>query len=189
MKKRLALLLLSLLTLTSFTGAQAQGDDRAPAKLVASLVGGLSAASGESADNWKSSYSVGAEVDLILAPAWQLTGTGAYNEALPKYSSSTDKATVIELGANLKYILTPGKQVQPYIRFGGGLYNRDMGSSTTETNFGLNGGAGADFSLPNSPIGFALIGRFHRVFITSTSVQTGDWEYFNLWGGVRLKLL
>jgi hypothetical protein len=79
--------------------------------------------------------------------------------------------------------------VRPYIRFGGGVYNRDVGSSASETNFGLNGGAGVDFPLPHSPIGFSLVARFHRVFITSTSYQTGDWEYFNVWGGVRLKVL
>lgn len=180
-------LALSLLAVLPHTQAQAQ--DIAPVKLVASLVGGLSAASGNSADSWQSSYSVGGEVDFTLAPAWQLTGTLAYNEALPKGTTSTEKAIVYELGANFKYILTPGKKTQPYIRFGGGAYNRDIGSDETQTDFGLNGGAGVDFLLPKSPLGFSLIARFHKIFVTSTSTQSGDWEYFNLWGGVRLKLM
>ena len=153
-----------------------------------SLVGGLAAASGQSADNWKASYSVGGEVDYRMAREWSLTGTLAYNESKPKYSTTTDIAKVIELGANVKYIISPTPTVLPHIRFGAGLYNRDVGSSTTETNFGLSGGAGVDFYLPDSPLGFTLAARFHRVFITSTSVQTGDWEYFNFWGGVRFRL-
>jgi outer membrane protein W len=157
-------------------------------KLNLAVVGGLSAASGASADQWKASYSVGGEVDFALAPEWALTLAGAYNEALPKYSTSTDKAKVIELGANVKYVISASSAARPYIRFGGGLYNRDMGSGTTENNFGLSGGAGVDFYLPDSPLGFTLAARFHRVFITSTSVQTGDWEYFNFWGGVRFRV-
>lgn len=169
-------------------GLAAAQSEAAPAKVSLSVVGGLAAASGQSADNWKASYSVGGEVDLALAPQWVLTGTGAYNESKPKYTTSTDKATVIELGANIKYVISATPQVQPHIRFGGGMYNRDVGSSTTETNFGLSGGAGVDFYLPDSPLGFTVAARFHRVFITSTSVQTGDWEYFNFWGGVRFRL-
>jgi hypothetical protein len=169
--------------------ALAQREAPAPAKLVLALMGGLSAASGQAADNWKASYSVGAEADYTLVPQWVLTGTVAYNESTPKYSTSTDKAKVGELGVNIKYVITPSPSAQPYVRFGGGAYYRDVGSSSNETNVGLNGGAGVDFALPKSPIGFSLVARFHKIFITSTSVQTGDWEYFNFWGGVRLKVL
>lgn len=166
----------------------AQADAPEPVKLVLSLVGGLSAASGASADSWKASYSVGGEADFTLAPLWLVVGTVAYNEATPKYTTSTEKAKVFEFGADIKYVLSPTPKAQPYIRFGGGLYKRDVGSSVSETNFGLNGGAGVDFTLPKSPVGFTLLARFHKLFITSTSLQTGDWQYFNFWGGLRLKV-
>lgn len=177
-------LALCLLALPAVAMAQAE----VPHKVALSLVGGLAAASGDAADSWKASYSAGGEVDFALTPQWSVTGTAAYNENKPKYSTSTDKAKVIELGANVKYYISATPQVQPHVRFGGGLYNRDVGSSTTETNFGLSGGAGVDFYLPDSPIGFTLAARFHRVFITSTSIQSGDWEYFNFWGGVRFRI-
>jgi len=171
-----------------FSPGAALAQLESPAKLALSLVGGLSAASGESADSWSASYSVGGEADFALAPQWALIGTLAYNEAEPKNTTSTDKATVIELGANIKYVISASTSIQPYLRFGGGIYKRDVGSGQTGTNGGLSGGAGVDFNLPDSPLGFSLIARFHRVFITSTSVQTGDWEYFNVWGGVRFRI-
>jgi hypothetical protein len=171
------------------TTGWAQVGAAAPGKLVVSAVGGLSAASGQSADSYKASYSLGGEADFTLAPQWLLVGTVAYNEALPKFTTSPDKVTVIEFGANIKYVVSATPVVAPYIRFGGGLYQRDVGSSASETNTGLNGGAGVDFNLSGSPLGLSVIARFHKVFITSTSFQTGDWQYFNLWGGVRLKVL
>jgi hypothetical protein len=160
-----------------------------PVKLALSLVGGLSSASGDFSDDWQASYSVGGEVDFTLVPSWVLTGTVAYHEAKPRFTTSTEKAKIMELGANIKYVFSATPAVKPYIRFGGGLYNRDVGSSVSETNAGLNGGAGVDLMLPGSPIGFSLIARFHKIFITSTSRQSGDWEFFNLWGGIRFEVL
>jgi hypothetical protein len=160
-----------------------------PVKMAVSLVGGLSAASGNFSDDWKPSFSGGVEVDFTLVPSWVLTGTVAYNEAKPRFTTSTGVAKIAELGANIKYVLSATPTVKPYIRFGGGLYKRDVGSSTNETNVGVNGGAGVDLMLPGSPLGFSLIARFHKIFITSTSVQSGDWEFFNLWGGIRFEVL
>lgn len=160
-----------------------------PVKLALSLVGGLSAPSGAYSDQSTASFSAGGEVDFTLVPTWVLTGTIAYHEAKPRFTTSTGKTKVIELGANIKYVFSATPMVKPYVRFGGGLYNRDQGTSINETNVGVNGGAGVDLLLPGSPVGFSLLARFHKIFITSTSLQSGDWEFFNLWGGIRFEVL
>ena len=158
-------------------------------KLVLTVVGGITAPTGMYSDEWKHSASYGFEADLSLDPQWIILGIVSYSSAEARFTTVTDKAKILELGANVKYVVSSTPLVKPHIRFGAALYNRDLGSSTTENDFGVNGGGGVDFYLAGSPIGFSATARFHKIFITSTSTQTGDWEFFSLWGGLRVKLL
>ena len=186
MYKRIATAAMFMALLTSPTvDAQTEPD----MTLIISAVGGLTAPTGAYSDEWKQSASYGLEIDYMLAPEWAVTGTGSYGSAEARFTSVTDKAKVIELSGGMKYIISPTPTVKPHVRFSLGLYNRDVGSSTTETNFGVSGGGGIDLYLPNSPIGFSGVARIHKIFITSTSTQTGDWEFFHLWAGVRLKVM
>ena len=67
--------------------------------------------------------------------------------------------------------------------------DRDVGGTVKETNFGVNGGVGVDFSLPNSRLGFTASALYHKIFITSTSRSNPDWQYFNLWAGIRFRIV
>lgn len=62
---------------------------------------------------------------------------------------------------------------RPYIIGGLGIY---------DGNFGLNAGLGVDFAVVNSPVGFFLESRFHRVFDDPTDVS-----FIPINAGVRIR--
>ncbi|MBA3520891.1 MAG: porin family protein [Gemmatimonadales bacterium] len=64
----------------------------------------------------------------------------------------------------------PETKVRPYLIAGVGLYNQKfvgddigVGFDNSETDFGINGGAGFDFGLSDN-LGIFLEGRFHMIF-------------------------
>ncbi len=76
---------------------------------------------------------------------------------------------IIQGTANAVYRFQVSEQtkVRPYLIGGVGLYNSkatgdDVIDDSSETDFGINGGAGFDFMAGN--IGIFLEGRFHNVF-------------------------
>jgi opacity protein-like surface antigen len=67
-------------------------------------------------------------------------------------------------------------RVRPYILGGGGVYNYKIkpsgtSSSTSETKFGINVGAGFDFDVGQNA-GVFIEGRFHNVFFSSSDPIT-----------------
>ena len=184
---RLRALLLTASLIPATVWAQTPAEDAM--ELTLAVVAGLAGPTGDASDAYTASGSVGGELDLKLAPVWVLTGTVAYNEAAPRASSNTTKTTILELGASVKYIISPTPTIDPHIRFGLALYNRDVGGTVKETNFGVNGGAGVDFNLSGSRLGFTATALYHKIFITSTSRSNPDWQYFNLWAGIRVRII
>lgn len=66
-----------------------------------------------------------------------------------------------------KFQTSPDSKVRPYIIGGVGLYNSkatgdDVIDDASDTDFGINGGAGFDFKL--GAVGAFVEGRFHNVF-------------------------
>jgi opacity protein-like surface antigen len=76
---------------------------------------------------------------------------------------------IIQGTANAVYTFTTAEEstFHPYLIAGVGLYNQkatgdDVGDIDSETDFGINGGAGFDFQLGS--VGLFIEGRFHNVF-------------------------
>jgi hypothetical protein len=178
---------LLLLVLTA-ASASAQVPTEPPVKLVLSLAGGLTAPSGAVSNDYKSSFSGGAEADIALTELFLLTGTVAYNELEARLTTSTNTVSVWEVGANIKYLISPTPVAKPFIRFGAGLYRRNTGSTPSETNFGVNGAAGVDVDLPRSRLGFTGVARYHTIFI-DTAFADPTWQFFELWIGLRVRVL
>lgn len=150
-------------------------------------VGGLAVVAGDYSDIYDPSFCVGGEVDVKIGPVFAITGTGIYNEfsaKTPALGPTPPKAKTWEFGAGLKYNIVPTPVAKPFIRVGAGFYNRDLGGTSTDTNFGLNGGAGIDVDLPASKLGFTADARYHNVFVSGTK-----WKYFNIYGGIRFTLM
>jgi hypothetical protein len=79
------------------------------------------------------------------------------------------KFQVIQGTANAVYRFQTAEdtKVRPYLIGGVGLYNAkatgdDVIDDSSETDFGINGGAGFDFQAGN--VGVFVEGRFHNVF-------------------------
>ena len=76
---------------------------------------------------------------------------------------------VIQGTANVVYTFTTAEEstFRPYLIGGVGLYNQkatgdDSGDPDSQTDFGINGGAGFDFQLGS--VGLFVEGRFHNIF-------------------------
>lgn len=167
--------------------AQAQAPVGPSIKLAIVPVGGLALAAGDQSDLYDPSLSVGGEVDLKLGPLMAITGAVIYNEFSSKTAAlgATEKAKVMEFGAGFKYNIAPTPVAKPFLRFGLGMYNRDLGATDgSSTKFGINGGAGVDIDLPASKLGFTVVARYHNIWISDA-----QWKYFNLHGGIRFSLM
>jgi hypothetical protein len=171
------------------TTAPAQGPVDRPVSVVLSPIAGLAAVSGDVTEDWKPSVAFGGEVHVSFMPAFALTGTVIYNEFRSKVTLITERANILEMGAGIKYIIAPAGVARPHIRFTVALYRRDTGAEEQSTNFGFNGGGGVDIDLPGSRFGFTAAASFHKIFITSTSLNDPSWQYFNLTGGLRIRVL
>jgi Outer membrane protein beta-barrel domain len=83
---------------------------------------------------------------------------------------------VIQGTANVVYTFTTAEEstFHPYLIGGLGLYNEkatgdDVGDTESETDFGINGGAGFDFQLGS--VGLFVEGRFHNIFTEDNSTN------------------
>jgi opacity protein-like surface antigen len=94
------------------------------------------------------------------------------------------KDQIISGTANAVYTFSvaPETQFRPYLIGGGGVYNvkakPDVGSSISDTKFGINVGAG--FNFKTSGVGLFLEARFHNVFVSGS-----DFHYIPITAGVR----
>jgi hypothetical protein len=94
------------------------------------------------------------------------------------------KYQIINGTANAVYTFSvaPETQFRPYLIGGGGLYNvklkSDLGSSSSDTKFGINVGAG--FNFKTSGVGVFVEGRFHNVLVSGP-----DFHYIPITVGVR----
>jgi opacity protein-like surface antigen len=94
------------------------------------------------------------------------------------------KDQIISGTANAVYTFSvaPETQFRPYLIGGGGVYNvkakPDVGSSISDTKFGINVGAG--FNFKTSGVGLFVEARFHNVFVTGS-----DFHYIPITAGVR----
>ena len=93
---------------------------------------------------------------------------------------------VIQGTANVVYTFTTAEEstFHPYLIGGLGLYNQkatgdDVGDTESETDFGINGGAGFDFQLGS--VGLFVEGRFHNVFTEDNSTN-----FIPITAGIRL---
>lgn len=79
--------------------------------------------------------------------------------------------------ANALFAFPSAAVARPYLLGGVGLYNgkttvTGLGSSDSQTKFGINAGAGFDFGVGRARL-FAE-GRFHAIMKGATDVNTGD---------------
>jgi opacity protein-like surface antigen len=85
--------------------------------------------------------------------------------------------------ANAVYAFPGVSAAKPYLIGGLGLYNgkttvTGLGSSDSQTKFGINAGAG--FNIQASGVGVFVEGRFHNVFVTGS-----DFHFIPITAGVR----
>jgi outer membrane protein with beta-barrel domain len=107
---------------------------------------------------------------------------GSYHQL--GFDGGGGKDQILSGTANAVYTFSaaPETQFRPYLIGGGGVYNvkakPDVGSSLSDTKFGINLGAG--FNFRTSGIGLFVEGRFHNVFVTGS-----DFHYIPITAGVR----
>lgn len=133
------------------------------------ISGGVAFPTGDFGDGYDSGFNLSAHVGF--RPSSTPVGfriEGMYNRFDFKGSSALDiHSNIIAGTGNVVFSRTaaPGS-VSPYFIGGAGLYNlkvdSDIGSSDSETKFGLNAGAGLD--IPLSGIGVFIEARYHYVF-------------------------
>jgi hypothetical protein len=94
------------------------------------------------------------------------------------------KDQIIDGTANAVYNFAVSNETQfrPYLIGGVGVYNvkakPDVGTSLSDTKFGVNAGAG--FNIKTSGVGIFVEGRFHNVF-----VEGSDFHFIPITAGVR----
>jgi Outer membrane protein beta-barrel domain len=107
---------------------------------------------------------------------------GSYNQL--GFDGGGGKDQIISGTANAVYTFSVASDtpVRPYLIGGGGVYNikakPDVGSSFSDTKFGINLGAG--FNFKSSGVGLFVEGRFHNVFVPGS-----DFHYIPITVGVR----
>lgn len=151
----------------------------AAASAGAQITFGVGAGSASPTGNLSNAYTTGYNVlaDLgVRAPAFPLGFRldGMFDQMPVKAATGfTGNTQIFSLTANA--VLTPVGDhiVTPYLIGGGGYYNDHYhvaisgttavaGGSTTDNNFGLNGGVGVKFGV--SSLGLFLEARYHYVF-------------------------
>ena len=107
---------------------------------------------------------------------------GSYHQL--GFDGGGGKDQIISGTANAVYTFSvaPETQFRPYLIGGGGVYNikakPDVGTSVSDTKFGINVGAG--FNFKTSGVGLFVEARFHNVFVTGS-----DFHYIPITAGVR----
>ncbi len=157
---------------------------QAQQRVTLGLGGGVSIPSGSTSDALKTGWNVFGAV--AFKPAASPVGfqvDGNYQEL--KFDPSGGKDQVVNGTGNIVYWFPVASEtrVRPYVLAGGGIYyvkaKPDLGASSSDTRFGINGGAGFDFTL-QPRVGVFVEGRFHNVFFPGT-----DFKYIPITAGVR----
>lgn len=132
-----------------------------------------------------------------LKTGWHATGLVQFSPASSPVGFQVDasyrqlgfdggggKQQIIDGTVNAVYHLAVAKETQfrPYLIGGAGVYNvkakPDVGTTLSDTKFGVNAGAGFDFK--SSGAGFFVEARFHNVFVGG-----GDFHFIPITAGVR----
>lgn len=177
-----------------------RGWSKGIAALVVGLLGGASAAAAQ----MPVEFGLGAGLSVPtgstsdgLKTGWHGTGLVQFKPAQSPVGIQVDasydhlgfeggggKDQIISGTANAVYTFAVSSttRVRPYLIGGGGIYNvkakPDVGSSVSETKFGVNLGAG--FNYKASGVGFFVEGRFHDILISGP-----DFHYIPITAGVR----
>lgn len=155
------------------------------------ITGGLALPTGDFGDGAKSGFEVGAQIGFSSAALpFGLRIDGAYDQFESKATSSA-KSKILSFTGNAVFggTAAPGS-VRPYALAGLGVYNLkgevrigNVTSSSAETKFGLNGGAGID--LPLSGIAAFIEARFHFVMSSDDDSNRGNTTYIPVVVGIR----
>ena len=152
------------------TSAQAQGS--MPVKF--GVGGGVNFPLSDFGDNAKMGFQGTALVQFApqnLPVAFRVDGAYAQNkfsDALASSATGDGKFQNIYGTADVVYTFKTAEssKIHPYLIAGGGVYSLkfkpDAGASSTNTKFGVNGGAGFDMAAGGATV--FIEGRFHSVF-------------------------
>ncbi len=144
--------------------------------------GGVVIPSGSTSDALKAGWGAGAVFQF--KPAGSPVGfqiDGMYSQLKASDSAkvlnpAADKGEIWDATGNVVFWFPVAAEtkIHPYILGGGGVYNLKSkftdGTSTSETKFGINAGAGFDFDF-QSNAAFFVEGRFHNVFVTGSDTK------------------
>jgi opacity protein-like surface antigen len=143
----------------------------------ADLGGVLTMPMGDFGDAFKMGWRAGANVGYFVTDQIQVGATGAYSQN--KVDDTTGvgdaKFNIWQFGAFGKYhFKMQNPTITPYVRAGLGFYNGKVsvsgGSSTGETDLGINGGLGASFAV--SPTASVFVeGAYHNIFAEGSSIN------------------
>lgn len=185
-KMKTFLVILLLLIFTSVANSQS----RYPYWSV-DVNGGGTLPVGSFGDGYDISGNVGADVVYHIDPYWAVYGNGTYNFLRVKNSTSTSPTTsYVEATVGPRYYFSQ-KKVKAYGEAGVGLYMFNMGStivnnisisSSSESNLGMNIGAGVEVPI-SKDIDLTGKAKYHVVF-TSGSTTT----YTGIYGGVNFRI-
>lgn len=163
---------------------------QAQQRITVGVGGGVTIPSGSTSDVVKTGWNVLGAVQFKPAGSplgFQIDGNYRQLKATDSLRAlGADKKQIADGTANIVYWFPVAGEtrVRPYVLAGGGIYNlKDKflnGTSTSQTKFGINGGAGFDFDFQRS-VGLFVEGRFHNVFVTGSDVH-----YIPISAGVRL---
>ncbi|MGE5230780.1 MAG: outer membrane beta-barrel protein [Deltaproteobacteria bacterium] len=173
---------LGLMAALAATTAQAQ-------VLKGSIGGGITIPTGSTSDGLKTGWNGTAAIQY--KPAGSPLGfqvDGMYQQLKATTSAAAlglDKDEIWSGTGNLVFWFPVASEtkIHPYLLGGGGVYNikakPTTGTSTSETKFGINVGAGFDFDIQDK-VGIFVEGRFHNVFITGA-----DAKFIPISAGIR----
>lgn len=143
----------------------------------ADLGGVLTMPMGDFGDAFKMGWRAGANVGYFVTDEIQVGATGAYSQN--KVDDTTGvgdaKFNIWQFGAFGKYMFKmQNPTIAPYVRAGLGFYNGKTsvsgGTSTGETDLGMNLGLGASFAV--SPTASVFVeGAYHNIFSDPSSIN------------------
>jgi opacity protein-like surface antigen len=175
---------LGLLTALAIAPARAQST------INVGVGGGVSIPSGSTSDALKTGWNFNGAVQF--KPATSPVGfqiDGMYSQLKAEDAArlaGLDKDQVIDGTGNIVYWFPVSGETRfrPYVLAGGGVYNLKRkltdGTSSSETKFGINGGAGFDYNFQRN-VGVFVEGRFHDVIIKDAP----DFHFIPINAGIR----
>lgn len=120
-------------------------------------------------------FHVGGEYCYMMNEQFGVGGDLAYHKLGSKdvttiLGSVSSEFSMIQYGAHGKYMFPATGDVKPYLKVGIGLYSSTAkaeasgggSAESSDTNFGLNFGGGADWKI-NDKMGWGLNGAYHYI--------------------------